>query len=379
MKKQLILGNHAILLQRYPLNSNPTLQAWNAADEYLINQVAQLPKQQKSRVLIINDSFGALTCAINIENTVYCTDSLLSQIAFEENCKINQISINNLIQIDCLESFPPKISLVIFKIPKSVAMLEYQLTKITNEVAVGTKIIAATMSKDLHSSTLKIFQKIVGNTTTSLAKKKARLVFFEVPEKKPKLPQPFPKTWQLAVHENELSITNHANVFSNKGLDLGARFLLENYPAGEFKNIIDLGCGNGVLGLAAHLVYDNANITFTDESHMAIASAKLNWENNFPNASDLAEFKITDCLKGLPNSFADLILCNPPFHQQQTITDDIALQMFSESASILNKNGVLMVVGNRHLGYHIKLKKCFKNVKQVASNPKFVIFLASKM
>jgi 16S rRNA (guanine1207-N2)-methyltransferase len=40
--------------------------------------------------------------------------------------------------------------------------------------------------------------------------------------------------------------------------------------------------------------------------------------------------------------------------------------------------GILHVVGNRHLGYHIKLKRLFGNCKTIASNGKFVILQASK-
>ncbi len=153
--------------------------------------------------------------------------------------------------------------------------------------------------------------------------------------------------------------------------------MLENFPAGNFENIIDLGCGNGVLGLAAKANYNNAKITFTDESFMAIDSTKLNWGNNFPNSMNQAEFLLTDCLQGIPHNSANLILCNPPFHQQQIITDEIAMQMFAESAKVLTDDGQLMVIGNRHLGYHVKLKKYFNVVNKIAANSKFVIFLAS--
>ncbi|WP_338024440.1 methyltransferase [Bathymodiolus japonicus methanotrophic gill symbiont] len=45
-------------------------------------------------------------------------------------------------------------------------------------------------------------------------------------------------------------MTNHANVFSHKNLDIGTRFFLEHLPKGnQYQQVIDLGCGNGVVGL----------------------------------------------------------------------------------------------------------------------------------
>ncbi|CSB84036.1 Putative ribosomal RNA small subunit methyltransferase D [Vibrio cholerae] len=75
-----------------------------------------------------------------------------------------------------------------------------------------------------------------------------------------------------------------------------------------------------------------------------------------------------------------MIVCNPPFHQQQTITDHIAWQMFCDSKHVLKKDGKLWVIGNRHLGYDVKLARLFgkSHVRVIANNSKFVILQAIK-
>ena len=45
-----------------------------------------------------------------------------------------------------------------------------------------------------------------------------------------------------------------------------------------------------------------------------------------------------------------------PFHQLQAITDHIAWQMFSDAHRVLPQ-GRTLIVGNRHLDYHNKLKR----------------------
>jgi 16S rRNA G1207 methylase RsmC len=75
---------------------------------------------------------------------------------------------------------------------------------------------------------------------------------------------------------------------------------------------------------------------------------------------------------------AQVILCNPPFHQQQILSDHIAWQMFTDAFKALHTYGELRVVANRHLGYHEKLKRLFGGAKVIASNAKFVILSAIK-
>ena len=74
----------------------------------------------------------------------------------------------------------------------------------------------------------------------------------------------------------------------------------------------------------------------------------------------------------------DLILCNPPFHQQSTVSTDIAYNLFRSAKSALTKGGQLWIVANRHLGYHAVLKRLFGNCTTEASNNKFVILRAEK-
>jgi 16S rRNA (guanine1207-N2)-methyltransferase len=50
--------------------------------------------------------------------------------------------------------------------------------------------------------------------------------------------------------------------------------------------------------------------------------------------------------------------------------------MFTGARRVLAPGGELWVVGNRHLGYHVKLRRLFGNCRLVASDPKFVVLRA---
>lgn len=398
MLSPFFIGHQQLTLTRFPLAQvNRSLQAWDAADEYILNYITNdnsKPVQiinENTRVAIFNDAFGALTthfCQVDTveksENktvSVYCiNDSYISCQGITYNIEHNQLAHDNITQLNCLDDFPINIDVILYKIPKSKSLLIEQLIQIQKNADKNTVFIAADRAKDIHSSTLKLFEKYLGTTTTSLAVKKARLVFCQLDQQQSHQ-SPFPTVWSLTNKSlnRDFAISNHANVYSREKLDIGARYFIENLP--EVKNnsqVIDLGCGNGVIGLSILAKQPTAQIQFFDESHMAITSAKLNISANFPELVAQCQFNLNDCLTNVESNSVDLILCNPPFHQQTATTDHIAWQMFKDSHRVLKKGGELRIIGNRQLAYHIKLKRIFGNEKLIASNDKFVTQSAIK-
>ena len=364
-------------LSRYPKRAKETLRAWDAADEFILNQISEENLLHKeSKVLIINDQFGALSVALNHYSPVVVSDSWLAHAGIKANLLDNDLPEENAEIRNSLDYPVGKFDLILLKVPKSLAMLEDQLIRIRPLLSDETRVIAGGMVKAIHTSTLKLFEKIIGPTKTSLAKKKARLIFPVCTNDGKEIVSPYPSGYTLENTRHE--IINHAGVFSRDSLDIGTRFFLQHLPdEDKYQRIIDLGCGNGVVGLMAAERNPSAELTFVDESFMAVASASENFNAAFANTRT-GSFLATDCLKGIEKNSADLILNNPPFHQQNVVGDFIALQMFREAKSVLKKGGEIWVIGNRHLGYHQRLKKLFGNCSTVASNKKFVILKAVK-
>jgi len=359
-------------LNRFPYSKKEKLRAWDAADEYLLNHCNESLKTEKSqRILIINDSYGALSVPLSINNDVTLwSDSFLSEQGVNNNFNLNLVSQDRYCFINSLAGLSSQFDVVIMKVPKSHALLEDQLIRLLPFVHKDTLFVSAAMVKNIHTSTLKLFEKIIGETKTSLAVKKARLIFSEIKESKNSITSPYPKCYQL--ENTSYKICNHANVFSREKLDIGTRFFLEHIPVSDvYENIVDMGCGNGLLGLVAADKNPQAKIIFTDESYMAVESASLNMKSS--GLTNEADFFAMDCLQKLEADTADLILNNPPFHQQHATGDAVAWRMFNDAKRVLKKGGEFLVIGNRHLDYHTKLKKIFGNCELIASNKKFVI------
>lgn len=366
---------------RFELNRRPVddkLQAWEAADEYLLKHIDEQGLLEKPlNLLIINDSFGALAVALSSHNPTTMLDSYLGQKAMMDNLTANQIDQSS-VKFNNGLSLPKKMfDLVLIKTPKSHALLEFQLRLLKPAINANTRVIAAGMSRSIHNKTLQLFEQIIGPTTSSLAWKKSRLIF-STPDTHLTVAPATASDRFVIETTKAFNISSHANVFSRGRLDEGSRLLIEHMPVDErYRDIADLGCGNGVLGIMASSMNKPSTVVFTDESYMAVNSAKQNFGEAFGKTIK-AQFKVTDCLQGVDDESIDLVLNNPPFHQTNVIGDAIAWQMFIDARRVLRKGAELYVVGNRHLGYHTKVKKVFGNCEMITSNQKFVVLKATK-
>ncbi|OJH85149.1 23S rRNA (guanine(1835)-N(2))-methyltransferase RlmG [Serratia marcescens] len=372
---QLDLGTQQLELERYPQQEESTqLQAWEAADEYLLQQLENVDIGGRP-VLIFNDNFGTLACALHAHRPYSVSDSYMSQLATRHNLKLNGLDPEQVTLLDSLAELPAAPAVVLIRVPKALALLEQQLRALRHVVTEDTLIVAGAKARDVHTSTMQLFEKVLGPTRTSLAWKKARLIFCQAADI---VPPAAAETTNWTLDGTDWLIHNHANVFSRGSLDIGARLFLDHLPRGLNGHIVDLGCGNGVIGLTALAQNPDAQVTFVDESYMAVASSELNVEHNLPQELDRCQFEVNNALAGIERESVQAVLCNPPFHQQHAITDHTAWQMFCDAKRCLQVGGELRIVGNRHLDYHQKLKRLFGNCKLVASNKKFVILRAVK-
>ena len=84
-------------LTRLPKRRNELLRAWDAADEYLLNYLAgEVSLTPELRILILNDSFGALAVALHEYLPSAVSDSWLSQQSTLENMMANDLSIDDI-------------------------------------------------------------------------------------------------------------------------------------------------------------------------------------------------------------------------------------------------------------------------------------------
>lgn len=369
------------------------MQAWDAADEYLLRRLAELEAAHSfspRRILLFGDAFGALGCALADRNPCSWSDSHLAHLALQHNLARNGLPADSVSFVPGDQDPDPgpdgAFDLVLLKYPKALAWWEDALRRLRPRLREGSVILAGGMIRHTPRRVTELMQEILGPTETSLGWRKARLAQARFdPDKALRRPRP---VVEYEVPGFELVLGSAANSFSRGALDAGAGLLLQALPevlsripleSDEELAAADLGCGNGVLALALARRCPRARVLAVDESHQAVACAR----DNAGRAGLLAgpqgpgvEPAVADGLADQPPSSLDLVVCNPPFHQGRSEGDQIAWGMFRQANRALKPGGQLLVVGNRHLGYHVKLGRLFGRCETVASDRRFVVLLA---
>ncbi|WP_338687887.1 methyltransferase [Streptomyces acidiscabies] len=367
-------------LSRFPEDPRDRLRAWDAADAYLLTHLHEQAVPLTGTVVVFGDRWGALVTALAQAGPTQITDSWLGQEATRANLARAGVATGAVRLLTSQDPPPARIDVLLVRVPKSLALLEDQLLRLAPSLHAGTVVVGTGMVKEIHTSTLRLFERILGPTRTSLAHQKARLIFSTPDPALERPANPWPYGYTLPDDVGALSgrpVVGHAGVFCADRLDIGTRFFLTHLPGTTgVRRVVDLGCGNGVVGTAVALANPEAEVLFTDESFQAVASAEATYKAN--GVPGHAEFRVGDGLTGVPDASVDVVLNNPPFHSHQATTDATSWRMFTGARRVLRPGGELWVVGNRHLGYHVKLRKLFGNSEVVAGNPKFVVLRAVK-
>ncbi len=355
-------------LHRFPASHDQSLRAWDAADQLVISRICK-EHAANSHMIVCNDDFGAISIPLSSSYRVtHWTDSLLAQTALNKNIpEPNSCNITLLPSTELPKATETPV--IVLRVSKNLRLLRYQLAMLAQQFP-NAPVYCALMQKQTTSGLKLILEEYLDKRDIGRAEKKARVISGQLNPSTTNYDPWHSFQWK------QLTLYNLPNVFSSESLDIGARFLLENFPEiNQCKTVADLGCGNGVLSAFAASQNPKAQIIGFDESYMAVKSAQ---ETFLRNGLSNGEFKVNNMLNGIEDESFDLILCNPPFHQQRRVTTDTALAMIKQAKHKLKPQGELWIIANRHLGYHKPMKQQLGNCNVVNSNPKFVILTSQK-
>ena len=158
----------------------------------------------------------------------------------------------------------------------------------------------------------------------------------------------------------EFRLETLPGVFSAKKLDAGSQFLLEALPRymgyKPPKRVVDLGCGTGVLGIAAATLWPETQVLLADADARAVECARMNIEQL--GLGDRCEVVWWDAREPTPGSRFDLALVNPPFHRRGAEVDlGPALSLFESLHSWIKPGSRALLVANRTLPYERPLEE----------------------
>ena len=374
-----------IELHRAHADRTGTLRAWDGADLLLLDHVLRLNVSSPCRVLVVGDSFGALAISLSDLAPTVLVDSVSSELAATANAKRNGIDADAItfVPITSMSSVAGPFDLVVWNVDRATDVVSHVASLLARIGHCGTVVLAGGLDKTLPPKTADILRSI-GEVTTHPGRRKAHVFEVRVPAGAPSFTESEGAEISVVqVPEHGLHLTGAPGVFSADRLDLGARLMAAQIvehaeSLGVVRTVVDLGCGNGILGLVALRHFPEATVHFLDDSYEAVECARVNTIRNRAADVERSSFTAADIFGDDWSEPIDVVLCNPPFHHTKAMSDEVAWQMISQSHRFLAPGGELWIVGNRHLGYHAKLSRVFGNVRQLGAHPKFVVLCATR-
>lgn len=371
-------------LRRYPDVEAPNLQAWDATDRLLLETAAER-LDPDSRLTVIGDRYGALTlgalATLGVRRVRVHEDLITGERALLNNAAAlgapalaPGAGAAGFEQLPLGEELLSGAEFVLLQLPRTLAELEEVAAAVARHAAPDVVLIAGGRVKHMSVGMNAVLERHFHSVQPQLAQQKSRIILAHGVR-----PVAGGTNAPAVAHlaELDLDIAVHGAVFAGAKLDIGTRFLLTFLPdMPQARHAIDLGCGTGILAAMYARQNPGAQVTATDRSAAAVASARGTAQANGLDGqiSTLQD----DAMSTLAPGSADLILLNPPFHLGASVHAGAGIKLFEASARVLAPGGELWTVFNRHLHYLPILERLVGPTTVKGGNPKFTVAVSSR-
>ncbi|WP_027586513.1 methyltransferase [Acidipropionibacterium thoenii] len=237
------------------------------------------------------------------------------------------------------------------------------------------QVVAGGRIKRMNRSMNEVAARYFDQVHASLGRRRARVLHFAGPRSRPARGSGWPR--RNRIDSLDVEVVAHGGVFHVAGLDAGTGLLLSQLetigrqlPADRPAEVLDLGCGNGVIAASVARRFGEAvRVAATDVSWLASDSARLT------AAASGVEVAVSqaDGLESVADASLDLILTNPPFHRGTARDSAPTLRMLAEAARVLRPGGQLWAVYNSHLPWARHLAEDLGPTRQVSRNRAYTV------
>lgn len=174
------------------------------------------------------------------------------------------------------------------------------------------------------------------------------------------------------IQGQEFEFYTASGVFSKDKIDKGTLVLAENMIVDKNSKVLDIGCGIGILGIAAAKLF-NSDVVMSDVNERAVLLAKNNIELN----NIKAEVCQGNLYQKVNQKDFDVVLSNPP----QTAGKERCFKLIEQSKNYMKKNGSLQLVARHNKGGKTlskKMEEVFGNVRVIAKKAGYWVYMGIK-
>ncbi|MFN8584403.1 MAG: methyltransferase [Dehalococcoidia bacterium] len=171
-----------------------------------------------------------------------------------------------------------------------------------------------------------------------------------------------------------IEVRSRPGVFAWDRLDEGTRALAEAMEVAPGDRVLDLGCGNGVIGVIAGRLGAGA-VTMVDADVVAVESAR---RTVVANGIEHCEVLLGDGASELPPASFEVVAVNPPFHLDRQTDTRTAERFIEEAHRVLRPGGHLFLVANRFLPYDRAVAAAFGNCATAYEDRSYRVLRAEK-
>ena len=140
------------------------------------------------------------------------------------------------------------------------------------------------------------------------------------------------------LRNKKLIFKTDTGIFSPKKIDKGTKILVEALELNKTDDVLDIGCGYGVVGIA--IADEVSSITMTDINKRAVKLAKENIKLNDTSKDKNIRVVQGNLYENVKNKKYDVIISNPPIKAGKEVIHKIV----KEGKELLKDNGSIWVV-----------------------------------
>lgn len=178
------------------------------------------------------------------------------------------------------------------------------------------------------------------------------------------------RTLEVPLRGLVLRLASRPGVFSWEHLDEATAILADVMTVQRGDDVLDLGCGTGVLGVLASALSQEGQVVLVDADLEAVRCVQHTIDTQGLSRCTALGSDIAGAV--LDRRF-DVVVTNPPFHVGKATDLEVPAQFIRDAHAVLKPGGRLQLVANRTLPYEQLLREQFGRFEVLHDGARFKV------